>query len=221
MFGVLDRHGLLRQATPAGAATCDECGETRQVNFLHDRVSEASVGYIACPACGPTRLQPEQLNRLALDTDAMLRHLFCGIRVAVRPVIADRLWQVGRVAIAARSRDCWFLRGLGTRHHAAILQQLATEQHTRDVRRRNELKEQLAKIQAAAPDRPSILAAINNLESLWEHLTMGERSRLMTLLVTSIEHDPSESTLSITLSPTGLKSFATQTSSPNHKLGTA
>ncbi len=96
-----------------------------------------------------------------------------------------------------------------------------TEQHTRDVRRRNELKEQLAKIQAAAPDRPSILAAIKNLESLWEHLTMGERSRLMTLLVTSIEHDPSDSTLSITLSPTGLKSFATQSSSPNHKLGTA
>jgi len=93
-------------------------------------VSEASVGYIACPACGPTRLQPEQLNRLALDTDAMLRHLFGGIRLAVRPVIADRLWQVGRVAIAARSRDCWFLRGLSTRHHAAILQQLANRPKT-------------------------------------------------------------------------------------------
>ncbi len=84
-----------------------------------------------------------------------------------------------------------------------------TEQQTRDLRRRSELQDQLAKIQAGAPDRFTIMNAIKNLQGLWEHLTMGERSRLMTQLVTSIDHDPSDSTLSITLSPIGLKSFAT------------
>jgi len=83
-----------------------------------------------------------------------------------------------------------------------------TEQQTRDLRRRNELQEQLAKIQASTPDRKTIRKAIKNLEGLWEHLTMGERSRLMSQLVARIDHDPNDSTLSITLSPLGLKSFA-------------
>jgi site-specific DNA recombinase len=85
-----------------------------------------------------------------------------------------------------------------------------TEQQTRDLRRRNDLQDQLAKIQAGVPDRQTIMRAIKNLEELWEHLTMGERSRLMSQLIARIEHDPTDSTLSITLSPLGLKSFATK-----------
>jgi hypothetical protein len=90
-----------------------------------------------------------------------------------------------------------------------------TEQQTRDLHRRNELQDQLAKIQAGTPDRQTIVKAIKNLEGLWEHLTMGERSRLMSQLVASIDHDPTDSTLSITLSPLGLKSFATK--KPNNE----
>jgi site-specific DNA recombinase len=85
-----------------------------------------------------------------------------------------------------------------------------TEQQTRDLRRRNDLQDHLAKIQAGVPDRQTIMKAIKNLEGLWEHLTMGERSRLMSQLIARIEHDPTDSTLSITLSPLGLKSFATK-----------
>ena len=85
-----------------------------------------------------------------------------------------------------------------------------TEQQTRDLRRRNDLQEQLAKIQASTPDRKTIRKAIKNLQGLWDHLTMGERSRLMSQLVARIDHDPTDSTLSITLSPLGLKSFATK-----------
>ena len=84
------------------------------------------------------------------------------------------------------------------------------EQQTRDLRRRTDLQEQLAKIQAGAPDRKTIRKAIKNLEGLWEHLTMGEGSRLMSQLVARIDHDPTDSTLAITLSPLGLKSFATE-----------
>jgi hypothetical protein len=90
-----------------------------------------------------------------------------------------------------------------------------TEQQTRDLRRRNDLQDQLAKIQAGTPVRQTILKAIKNLEELWEHLTMSERSRLMSQLVASIDHDPTDSTLSITLSPLGLKSFATK--NPNNE----
>ena len=93
-----------------------------------------------------------------------------------------------------------------------------TEQQTRDLRRRNALQDQLAKIQAGAPDRQTILQAIKNLEGLWEHLTMGERSRLMSQLIARIEHAPTDSTLSITLSPLGLKSFATKNPDEESKI---
>jgi site-specific DNA recombinase len=112
---------------------------------------------------------------------------------------------------AERAIEAFSIPTGDAKREATRLESLAslTEQQTRDVRRRNELQDQLAKIKTGAPDRFTILAAIKNLQGLWEHLTMAERSRLMTQLVTSIDHDPGASTLSITLSPLGLKSFAT------------
>ncbi len=92
----------------------------------------------------------------------------------------------------------------------------SVELQTRDLRRRNELQDQLAKIQAGAPDRQTILEAIKNLQRLWAHLAMGERSRLMSQLVANIDHDTTDTTLSITLSPLGLESFATN--NPEHSL---
>lgn len=84
-----------------------------------------------------------------------------------------------------------------------------SEHHHRDRQRMIELQEQLAAINSATPDRISILKAIGDLETLWDHLTIGERCRLMSLLVERIDHDPTTSNLSITLSPTGLQSFRT------------
>ncbi len=82
-----------------------------------------------------------------------------------------------------------------------------TDQLRRDEKRQRELETQIEAAAKATPDRSSILKAINDLESLWDHLSIAERSRLITLLIERIEHDPVESTISITLSPTGLNSF--------------
>ncbi|WP_442511840.1 zinc ribbon domain-containing protein [Novipirellula sp. SH528] len=81
------------------------------------------------------------------------------------------------------------------------------EQHHRDRMRLCNLHEQLATINSATPDRVSILRAIDDLETLWDHMTLSERSRLMSLLIERIDHDPTDSNLSITLSPTGLESL--------------
>jgi len=59
------------------------------------------------------------------------------------------------------------------------------------------------------------LRAVQDLESLWNHLTIGERSRLMTVLIERIEHDAVESNLSITLSAAGLQSFGMNQSATN------
>ncbi len=69
------------------------------------------------------------------------------------------------------------------------------------------MQQELNGIHTAAPDRYTIMAAIKDMQSLWEHLTNGERGRLISKLIERIEHDPSDSTFAITLSPTGLNSF--------------
>lgn len=89
------------------------------------------------------------------------------------------------------------------------------DQLRRDELRRSELIKEAAKLQSAGPTRLAILIAIKELNSLWDHLTIGERSRLMSRLIERIDHDPTEGNLSITLSPTGLQSFGTQTTEQN------
>ncbi|MEO1615579.1 MAG: recombinase family protein [Planctomycetota bacterium] len=85
------------------------------------------------------------------------------------------------------------------------------DQLRRDQKRRTQLKRELDATTSAAPSRMSILKAIKDLETLWEHLTIPERSRLVSTLIENIDHDPTDSSLSITLSATGLQSFGTQT----------
>ncbi|TWU54972.1 hypothetical protein Poly51_37210 [Rubripirellula tenax] len=122
-------HRLLREAIPAGAWTCTECGETRQVVFVAD-VDEIKQGYIACRDCGVTRLHPDQLNRVAFDTGRVLHYIFADTKLDVRQIVADRLWQIGRRTIATRSRELWFIRGFGPTFHADILRQLTTRPKT-------------------------------------------------------------------------------------------
>src|SRR6056297_894552 len=104
------------------------------------------------------------------------------------------------------------------KREASRLHSLATltDQHRRDRQRLETVSDQLLAIETAAPDRVAILRAVKDLESLWEHLTIGERSRLMSLLIERIEHDPIEGNLSITLSPAGLQSYKPSQSAPHH-----
>ncbi len=129
-LGVLSRHGLLRSAIRSGATTCTECGETREVIFMRDEVTQADCEYIACPLCGPTRLRPGQLDRFMIDTGLLLNYLFTGVRLSIRPIIVDQLWQIGRTTIANRSREIWFVRGLSMKRRADIFQHLASRPKT-------------------------------------------------------------------------------------------
>ena len=69
------------------------------------------------------------------------------------------------------------------------------------------IDDQIARIETGAPNRIAILKAITDLQTLWDHLTIGERRRLVSTLIERIDHDPVGSTISITLSPAGLQSF--------------
>lgn len=107
------------------------------------------------------------------------------------------------------------------KREASRLHSLATltDQHRSDRQRLEIISDQLMAIESAAPDRVTILRAVKDLESLWEHLTIGERSRLMSLLIERIEHDPIDGNLSITLSPTGLRAYKPSQSATHHSNG--
>ncbi len=129
-LGVLSQHGLIRSAMKSGEATCTECGENREVIFLQQVVAETACEYIACPTCGPTKLRPGQLDRFVIDTRLLLNYLFTSVRRSIRPIVSDHLWQVGRITIESRSREIWFVRGLGTKHRADILDRLGSHPKT-------------------------------------------------------------------------------------------
>ncbi len=82
-----------------------------------------------------------------------------------------------------------------------------SDQLRRDQKRSLDIANEIERIENGTPNRMAILKAITDLQTLWDHLTIGERSRLLRTLVERIDHDPTESTISITLSPTGLQSF--------------
>ena len=109
---------------------CTECGDVRNIMFLRDAHSEYDISYIACPDCGPTRLNPGQITQQSLETRAVLEYLFAGIRRNIQPVVADRLWKIGRRSIAGRSRELWFIRGLGATFRSQILEQITGRPRT-------------------------------------------------------------------------------------------
>ena len=109
---------------------CTECGDVRNIMFLRDAHSEYDISYIACPDCGPTRLNPSQITQQNLETRAVLEYLFAGTRQAIQPLVADRLWRIGRRPIAGRSRELWFIRGAGPASQAKILEQIAGRPRT-------------------------------------------------------------------------------------------
>ncbi len=102
-------------------------------------------------------------------------------------------------------------------HESVRVNSLASlgEQLRRDEIRRRSLVRESEKTQSSHPTRVAIVNAIKNFNTLWDHLTIGERSRLLSKLVERIDHDPTEEILSITLSPTGLQAFGTQKTEPS------
>jgi site-specific DNA recombinase len=174
------------------------------------------------PAEEVERFVLAQLQSLTIDED-LLSDTCNRVRRSVddrrRDLTKERSTLVAAIHQTEKAIDALSTPADDHDRDAARIQSLATltDQHRRDCKRLDEVNDQLQTIETALPDRVAILRAVKDIETLWDHLTIGERSRLMSLLIERIEHDPVEGNLSITLSPAGLQSFSTGTapSSPN------
>jgi len=111
---LLVRLGVLREIAPASVASCTDCGggHQRRVEYISDCKTEAKHGYINCPECGVVEVSPDSLKRWCVDLPRFLRVVFgsAGVSGPASELVPGRLWRVGKVGWAGRSREVYFGR---------------------------------------------------------------------------------------------------------------
>jgi hypothetical protein len=85
---------------------------------------------------------------------------------------------------------------------------LVNEQRCRVAARRVELETQISNYGPAHVSRETIVNALEQLDTIFEHLTNSERQQVLHTVIDQIDHDPEASTISISLSHAGLSSFS-------------
>jgi site-specific DNA recombinase len=217
----------------AGLIHCKACNSAMTHTVSSRRKDNRRYRYYVCSkatkrgrkSCPQASLPAEEVERfviaqlqsLTID-ESLLAETCSRVRRSVTKRRDDLAQERSTLAAAIhqteKAIDALSTPSTDPNREATRLQSLATltDQHHRDQKRIETVNDQLFAIETAAPDRIAILRAIKDLESLWEHLTIGERSRLMVSIIERIEHDPVDSNLSITLSAAGLQSFGTSQS---------
>ncbi|WDI40537.1 hypothetical protein [Bremerella sp. P1] len=118
-WAFVEQHKLLREIEPAGSANCSDCSRRYEVEYISDRAGNRN-GYINCGDCGLERVDPDRLKQWEIDTNAMLRALFGGLKLSLEEQVPDYLWKVGRANWAGSSRRVWFVRSFPGHHRDAV-----------------------------------------------------------------------------------------------------
>ena len=105
----LQKQTILLPITPAAAFTCTECGERQRLQYLSDQQGKAHA-FIHCRECGPSAVDDSLLQRWEINSCRFLNAIFQPFQLSIREYVPRQLWQIGRVNLAGRSRDVWFVR---------------------------------------------------------------------------------------------------------------
>lgn len=127
----LQQLGLLRQAEPARSLPCPECDGSRnlQVEFIKDNKTGRMHGFIACPECGTSEIDPRKLERWRIDPVAMLRAVLVKLTPAPREpteVIPGQLWNAGKVHLLGQLREIFFIAGYRSATGSSVVEFLRT-----------------------------------------------------------------------------------------------
>ncbi len=122
----LEPLGLLRQAEPARALPCPECDGSRQlpVEFIKHKKTGQMHGYIACPECGSSEIDPRKLERWRIDSVAVLRAIMEKLTPTPRApteVFPSRLWNAGKIHLLGQLREIFFIVGFRTATGSAVV----------------------------------------------------------------------------------------------------
>jgi len=107
--------GILREAATANHVTCDACSE-HHVEAV-DRVAYPDGRirfFIKCPQNGRIEVPRERLLQWSVDYSPLVRALASALSGRGEPteVIPGRIWNLGRAALAGKSKVLWAARGL-------------------------------------------------------------------------------------------------------------
>jgi len=108
--------GLVKQAATATHVVCDACAEGH-VEEVDQIVYPEHVTrfFITCPENGRVEVPRERLMQWAVDYLPLFLSLSSALSAStgVTEVLPGRIWNLGRAALAGRSKTIWVTRGLG------------------------------------------------------------------------------------------------------------
>lgn len=114
-FDLLCRLRLLREAERATWARCDACsdGHVEEVAWLRNSATGALVPFIPCPDTGAAPVVHQRLRRWAVDLDSLAKVTREGLALIgdSGPLVAGRVWSLGRRHLAGRFRDFFLVCG--------------------------------------------------------------------------------------------------------------
>lgn len=107
--------GLVKQAATATHVTCDACteGHVEEVTRIV-YPDQATRFFIACPENGRVEVPRERLMQWTVDYLPLLISLSSALlaSTSVTEVFPGRVWNLGRAALAGKSKTIWAARGL-------------------------------------------------------------------------------------------------------------
>jgi len=116
--------GLVKQTATAMHVTCDACTEghvEEVVRIMYpDQVTRF---FITCPESGRVEVPRERLLQWTVDYLPLFTALLSALSASpsVEEVLPGRVWNLGRVALAGKSRTIWAIRGLARPDAAQIV----------------------------------------------------------------------------------------------------
>lgn len=111
----LEALDVLHQSGTATCVICDAC-PNHHVEKV-DRITypgDVVRFFIRCPEAGRVEVSPDRLVQWAFDYGALARYIAGAMKTTgtVENPVADRIWRLGAVRLAGRSRSIFILRGL-------------------------------------------------------------------------------------------------------------
>jgi hypothetical protein len=115
MVDQLVSFGLLRQADSARYVTCLDCNGQHVEEIIPAKSPDGtSRFYIMCPDNGRVEISRQRLLQYAIDYTPLRQAVTAAFSTqkATEEIVPGRIWDLGRAALAGKSRMLWMARGL-------------------------------------------------------------------------------------------------------------
>jgi hypothetical protein len=112
---LLTEAGIIHRDNNTTTVTCDACreGHVEDVALIRSPPGSPVRAYIHCPEAGRVAVPLDRLKQWVVDFDGLAGAVARGLHLAgeVEELVRARLWFLGRMTVAGKSRDVFLARG--------------------------------------------------------------------------------------------------------------